>query len=71
MCIRDRVLGGFHMFGMTAKRALKVAERLRKLGVEKVIPCHCTDSRGVWALGRLYDLSECVCRVGARFSVVA
>ena len=63
------LLGGMHMFDMPPNRALSVAERLKTRGVERVVPCHCTGSRGVWALGRFYDLSNLVGHVGMKVRV--
>ena len=63
------LLGGMHMFDMPPDRALSVVEGLKAMGVERVVPCHCTGSRSVWALGRFYDLSNLVGHVGMRVRV--
>jgi len=36
------VLGGFHMAGMPEARVRAVIESLRRLGVARVAPCHCS-----------------------------
>ena len=36
------VLGGFHLFGSSEGRIRSIIEDLRKLGVRKVGPCHCS-----------------------------
>jgi len=36
------VLGGFHLFGTSEGRIRSIAEDFKRLGVEKVAPCHCS-----------------------------
>lgn len=36
------VLGGFHLFGSSEEAIRSIVEELRKLGVRKVAPCHCS-----------------------------
>ena len=39
------VMGGFHLGGVFTSQINYIAESLRKLGVEKVAPCHCTGDK--------------------------
>lgn len=39
------VLGGFHLGGAPRERLLETAEELKKLGVEKAAPCHCSGDK--------------------------
>ena len=51
----EMVVGGFHLLKETKKNALKTAERLRALGVERVAPSHCTGEKAVEALLKVFD----------------
>lgn len=44
------VLGGIHLFGMNKQEINFIIEEFRKLGVEKVGPCHCSGelARGIF-----------------------
>jgi 7,8-dihydropterin-6-yl-methyl-4-(beta-D-ribofuranosyl)aminobenzene 5'-phosphate synthase len=39
------VVGGFHLDGTSESRIGDIIEELRRLGVQKVAPCHCTGTR--------------------------
>ena len=41
----EAVLGGFHMAGVSNRRIVEVIAGLRKLGVQRVGPCHCSSER--------------------------
>lgn len=39
------VLGGFHLFSLSEHEIHRIAEKLKKLGVQRVAPCHCSGGR--------------------------
>jgi len=39
------IAGGFHLFGMGKRELKKIAENLKALGVQKVMPCHCSGDK--------------------------
>jgi len=41
------VLGGFHLYNELVTQVKKVISEFRKLGVEKVAPCHCTGKKAI------------------------
>ena len=46
------VIGGFHLDGASPERLQQTISALRQLGLERVVPCHCTGDRAVAALGQ-------------------
>ncbi|MBW1995916.1 MAG: MBL fold metallo-hydrolase [Deltaproteobacteria bacterium] len=41
------VMGGFHLSGMSYEKIMKILEALKKLGVKKVAPSHCTGNKAI------------------------
>jgi 7,8-dihydropterin-6-yl-methyl-4-(beta-D-ribofuranosyl)aminobenzene 5'-phosphate synthase len=48
------VIGGFHLLDKRDAELDRVASEFRRLGVEKVAPCHCTGDRGIEKLAQAY-----------------
>ena len=48
-------MGGFHMDGMTLGEILRLMNDLKKLGVRKVAPSHCTGDRATAAFQEAWD----------------
>ncbi|MEM3421139.1 MAG: MBL fold metallo-hydrolase [Candidatus Hadarchaeum sp.] len=48
------VIGGFHLFGSSARRINWTTEELQKQGVELLMPCHCTGRRAIAKFVKLY-----------------
>ncbi len=38
----DMVMGGFHLFGAQPAKVQSIIDQFRRLGVQRVAPCHCT-----------------------------
>lgn len=49
------VLGGFHLYHDTIRRAKEVIEEFRNLGIQKVSPCHCTGDIAIKAFQEEYQ----------------
>jgi 7,8-dihydropterin-6-yl-methyl-4-(beta-D-ribofuranosyl)aminobenzene 5'-phosphate synthase len=43
----SRVIGGFHLLHMSDEGVLRIIKQLKKLGVERVGPTHCTGDRAI------------------------
>jgi 7,8-dihydropterin-6-yl-methyl-4-(beta-D-ribofuranosyl)aminobenzene 5'-phosphate synthase len=54
------VMGGFHLGGASAKAVEGIIADFRRLGVQKVAPCHCTGDRAIGMFAAEYgeDLIE-------------
>jgi 7,8-dihydropterin-6-yl-methyl-4-(beta-D-ribofuranosyl)aminobenzene 5'-phosphate synthase len=48
------VMGGFHLGGASPGRVAQVGEGMRKLGVERIAPCHCTGEEAIQLLAKEY-----------------
>lgn len=56
------LIGGLHLFRSDDDYILKMAERLRKTGVKRIITGHCTGERGLELLkSELFDAVETMC----------
>jgi len=63
--------GGFHLFNAPKKRVERVARELRRMNVEKVAPCHCTGSRGIEELVKVYGERCTPLKAGSNLTVEA
>jgi 7,8-dihydropterin-6-yl-methyl-4-(beta-D-ribofuranosyl)aminobenzene 5'-phosphate synthase len=41
------VMGGFHLAGQSADEVETVIAELKRLGVQKIAPCHCTGEQAI------------------------
>ena len=41
------VLGGFHLGGLNQAKVREIIANFRRLGVQKVAPCHCTGDKAI------------------------
>jgi len=57
------ILGGLHLMGLRPRRIHQIARELRKLGVEKIIGCHCTGKSALSVLRE--EFGETAIRGGA------
>lgn len=48
------VIGGFHLFRSSAKRIVWTARELQRLGLELLMPCHCTGSKAIARFVRVF-----------------
>jgi len=48
------VMGGFHLGGTSQRRVKAIIADFRRLGVQKVAPCHCTGDRAIWVFAEEY-----------------
>ena len=61
------VVGGFHLGGAGEARINRIVEDFRRLGVERVAPCHCSGERARRAFKREYGPDCILAGVGSRF----
>ena len=60
------VLGGFHMAAASDREIENVMQGLRKLGVEKIAPCHCSGDRTRSLMNQAFEEGYLSAGVGAR-----
>ena len=48
------VMGGFHLGGTSQRRVKAIIADFRKLGVQRVAPCHCTGDRAIRVFAEKY-----------------
>jgi len=48
------LIGGFHLFRKNATEIHHTADELRKLGIQRIAPCHCTGSSAIEALQQAF-----------------
>ena len=58
------VVGGFHLFGASEREVRAIATSLKKLGVQKLMPCHCTGSRAERIFAEEFGPNYVECGVG-------
>lgn len=58
------VVGGFHLFGASEREVRAIAASLKKLGVQKLMPCHCTGSRAERIFAEEFGPDYVECGVG-------
>ncbi len=63
------VLGGFHLSVASTKAARDVIADFRRLGVQKVAPCHCTGNRAMGMFAAEYGEDFIRVGVGSRLEV--
>ncbi|MBN1418683.1 MAG: MBL fold metallo-hydrolase [Planctomycetes bacterium] len=61
------VLGGFHMDGVSARKAKAVIRSLGEAGIRQVAPCHCSGERTRDLMERAFGRGYLPSGVGARF----
>ncbi len=62
------VVGGFHLFGAPEREVRAIATSLKKLGVQRVMPCHCTGSRAERVFAEEFGTNYVECGVGKSVS---
>lgn len=65
------VMGGFHLSGLGEDRITFVVDELRRLGVDWLIPQHCTGMEAFIAIGRQLSKEMVVSSVGSTFTFEA
>ena len=63
------VMGGFHLGGTGKRRIESIVEDFRRLGVEKVVPCHCSGDLARTVFERAYGEDCALVGVGASFAL--
>jgi 7,8-dihydropterin-6-yl-methyl-4-(beta-D-ribofuranosyl)aminobenzene 5'-phosphate synthase len=63
------VLGGFHLFGKRRSTLEGILEDFRRLGVEKVAPCHCTGETAQNLFQEAYTSNRIKLKIGDAISV--
>ena len=58
------VLGGFHLFGSSNSEINSIVEEFKKLGVEKVAPCHCSGDLAKEVFKKAYGENFIECAAG-------
>lgn len=62
----DLLLGGFHLAGTRQAEVYSIIDSLRKLGVKRVGPCHCTGDEAIKLFKRAQKVGFIEVGVGAR-----
>ncbi len=62
------IIGGFHLSGLEAERHEQVAGAFREMGVEHIVPQHCTGLEATMALYRHFPTEMVVSSVGTTFT---
>lgn len=62
----DLLLGGFHLGGTRQAKVHSIIDSLRKLGVKRVGPCHCTGDEAIKLFKRAYKEDFIEVGVGSR-----
>jgi 7,8-dihydropterin-6-yl-methyl-4-(beta-D-ribofuranosyl)aminobenzene 5'-phosphate synthase len=65
------VMGGFHLSGLGDERITFVVDELRRLGVDWIVPQHCTGMEAFMAIGRRLPAEMVVSSVGTTFTFEA
>ena len=65
------VVGGFHLSGLGEERVSLVVDEFRRLGVDWLIPQHCTGMEAFIAIGRQLPAQMVVSSVGSTFTFEA
>ncbi|RLG72056.1 MAG: MBL fold metallo-hydrolase, partial [Methanobacteriota archaeon] len=63
------VVGGFHLGGTGEEEIKRIATSLHMLGVERVMPCHCTGSLATKIFAESYGQGFVGCGVGKTVEV--
>lgn len=63
------VVGGFHLGGARKEEVIDIVEAFRGLGVEKVMPCHCTGTLATKIFAEEYKHGFVECGVGKTFEI--
>jgi len=58
------VLGGFHLYKKSKPEVEEVAVALKRLGVRRIAPCHCTGKRGIEILQNAFADASIDVKVG-------
>jgi 7,8-dihydropterin-6-yl-methyl-4-(beta-D-ribofuranosyl)aminobenzene 5'-phosphate synthase len=61
------VLGGMHLVHASTDRVNRTIEELRRLGVKRLGPAHCTGGSAVAALSGAFPGQILACNVGSQF----
>jgi 7,8-dihydropterin-6-yl-methyl-4-(beta-D-ribofuranosyl)aminobenzene 5'-phosphate synthase len=65
------VVGGFHLSGLGEERVAMVVDEFRRLGVDWLVPQHCTGMEAFIAIGRQLPAEMVVSSVGSTFTFEA
>lgn len=65
------VMGGFHLSGLGEERVTMVVDEFRRLGLDWLIPQHCTGMEAFIAIGRQLPAEMVVSSVGSTFTFEA
>ncbi|MFA4646524.1 MBL fold metallo-hydrolase [Pyrococcus kukulkanii] len=62
------VVGGFHLFGAPEREIRKIGTSLKRLGVQKIMPCHCTGSKAEDIFAEEFGTDYIECGTGKTIS---
>jgi 7,8-dihydropterin-6-yl-methyl-4-(beta-D-ribofuranosyl)aminobenzene 5'-phosphate synthase len=65
------VMGGFHLSGLGEERITLVVDEFRRLGLDWLVPQHCTGMEAFIAIGRQLPSEMVVSSVGSTFTFEA
>jgi len=64
------VLGGFHLEGTSTSEIKSIIQNLKRLGIEKVAPCHCSGERARKLFQKYFGRNYIEAGVGKMISIV-
>lgn len=63
------IVGGFHLFNASLERIQQVIDFFNEIGVEKIVPCHCTGERAIKLFRRKFKGEVLACETGTSITV--
>jgi len=68
-CPPTLLIGGFHLFSKTDSQVREVAAQLKRLGIERIGPCHCTGDRAMAILAEEFGDRYIDVRAGTKLVI--
>jgi 7,8-dihydropterin-6-yl-methyl-4-(beta-D-ribofuranosyl)aminobenzene 5'-phosphate synthase len=65
----NMIVGGFHLFNASLERIQRVIAYFNEIGVEKLMPCHCTGERAIKLFRRKFKGEVLTCEAGTEIVV--
>jgi 7,8-dihydropterin-6-yl-methyl-4-(beta-D-ribofuranosyl)aminobenzene 5'-phosphate synthase len=62
------VIGGFHLSGLAGERIEQVVDAFRAMGLDYIVPQHCTGMEAMFALYRHFPAELVVSSTGSTFT---
>ncbi|RLF89317.1 MBL fold metallo-hydrolase [Thermococci archaeon] len=63
------VLGGFHLFGANKTEIKEISKKLKSLGVQRIMPCHCSGDEARKIFAKEFGANYIDCRLGKKIEI--